>query len=49
MKDSGAKLVAEQREEESISRTVLNIANKDDSWISKESTILEAYHSENNI
>lgn len=49
MKDSGAKLVAEQREEESISRTVLNIANQDDSWISKESAILEAYHSENNI
>lgn len=49
MKNSGSKLVAEQREEESISRTVLNIANQEDSWISKESAILEAYNSENNI
>ena len=49
MSDSGAKLVAEQREEESISRTVLNIVNQDDSWISKETAILEAYKSENNI
>lgn len=49
MKDNGAKLVAEQREEESISRTALNIANQDDSWISKEAAILDAYNSENNI
>lgn len=49
MKDSGSKLVAEQLEEESISRTVLYIAEQDDSWISKEVAILEAYNSENNI
>lgn len=49
MKDTGAKLVAEQREEESISRTALNIANQDDSWISKEASIIEAYNSESYI
>lgn len=49
MRGSGAKLVAEQIEEESISRTALNIANQDDSWISKEAAIVDAYNRENNI
>lgn len=44
MRDSVPCLVAEQREEESISRTALNIAKQDDSWISKASAILNAYN-----
>ena len=39
------KLVAEQIEEESISRTALVIAHSDDSWLSKASTILNTYNS----
>lgn len=45
MRDSAPMLVAEQREEESISRTALLIAEQDDSWISKEEAILNAYNS----
>lgn len=45
MRDSAPCLVAEQREEESISKTALVIANQDDSWISKASAILTAYNS----
>ena len=45
MRDSAPCLVAEQREEESISRTALFIAKQDDSWISKANAILNAYNS----
>jgi ferritin len=45
MRDTAPCLVAEQREEESISRTALAIAKQDDTWISKEDAILNAYNS----
>lgn len=45
MRDNAPCLVAEQREEESISRTALFIAKQDDSWISKAGAILNAYNS----
>lgn len=45
MRDSAPCLVAEQREEESISRTALFIAKQEDSWISKADAILNAYNS----
>lgn len=38
------KLVTEQIEEESISRIALNLANSEDSWISKANAILTTYN-----
>ena len=46
MRDSAPMLVAEQTEEESISRTALLIAEQDDeTWLSKQDAILSAYNS----
>lgn len=47
MRDSSPNLVAEQIEEESISRTALYIAEQDDSWLAKSDAINNAYYSGN--
>lgn len=41
--DKIGRLVQEQREEESISRTALDIAESDGSWLRKEKSIMNAY------
>lgn len=45
---NGAKLVAEQSEEMSISELALDVASQDDTWIEKGRTILRAYKGANN-
>ena len=45
---NGAKLVAEQSEEMSISELVLDIASQDGTWMEKGRTILRAYKGADN-
>lgn len=41
--DEKGRLVKEQVEEESISRTIANMAQEDTDWLTKEDTILSFY------
>ena len=45
--NESGRLVAEQIEEETISRTALDIAESDGSWLRKEKSIMNAYKNDN--